>query len=172
MDLQLVLENKLLKIRLLENGDLEPLYDVAKDPMIWEQHPCKRYLRSEFAKFFIESIESKGALVVFDKTTGKIIGSSRFKKVAGFKEGVEIGWTFLSRKYWGGEYNKMVKDLMIEYAFRFVDNIIFYVDKDNIRSQKAVQKIGGRKITDTEYEKLPQTSPDNITFIINKHERK
>ena len=171
MDLQPTLENELVQIQPLKSSDLEVLYDVAKDPKIWEQHPCKRYLRTEFEKFFIESIESKGALIIFDKATGKVIGSSRFKKVDGFMEGVEIGWSFLDRKYWGGKYNKLVKDLMIEHAFHFVDNIIFYVDKDNVRSQKAVQKIGGRKITALEFEKLPKTSPDNITFIIRKSER-
>lgn len=108
MDLQPTLENELVRIRPLESGDLESLYEVAKDSKIWEQHPCKRYLRTEFEKFFTESIESKGALTILDKRTDKIIGSSRFKKIDGFSNGVEIGWTFLSRKYWGGKFNKLV----------------------------------------------------------------
>ncbi|NNK19585.1 MAG: GNAT family N-acetyltransferase, partial [Maribacter sp.] len=120
MDLQPILENELVRIRPLRNSDLESLYNVAKDPKIWEQHPCKRYLRAEFEQFFIESIESKGALIIFDKKTDQIIGSSRFKKVEGFSNGVEIGWTFLDRKYWGGKYNKTVKDLMIAHAFNYV----------------------------------------------------
>ncbi len=171
MDLQPILENELVRIRPLRNSDLESLYNVAKDPKIWEQHPCKRYLRAEFEQFFIESIESKGALIIFDKKTDQIIGSSRFKKVEGFSNGVEIGWTFLNRKYWGGKYNKTVKDLMIAHAFNYVGNILFYVDKDNIRSQKAVENIGGKKIVASEYGKLPETTPNNLTFIIRKPNR-
>ncbi len=171
MDLQPILENELIRIRPLDNSDLESLYEVAKDPKIWKQHPCKRYLRTEFEKFFIESIESNGALTILDKTTDKIIGSSRFKKVKGFPNGVEIGWTFLDRRYWGGRYNKVVKNLMLEHAFNFVENIMFYVDKSNVRSQKAVEKIGGQKIMESEYEKLPKTSLDNVIFVIKNPKR-
>jgi len=168
MDLQPILENELVRIRPLDSSDLESLYEVAKDPKIWEQHPCKRYLRTEFEKFFTESIESNGALAILDETTNRMIGSSRFKKVDGFPNGVEIGWTFLDRKYWGGKYNKVIKKLMIEHAFNFVENIMFYVDKSNVRSQKAVRKIGGQKIVESEYEKLPRTNPYNLTFVIKK----
>jgi RimJ/RimL family protein N-acetyltransferase len=44
---------------------------------------------------------------------------------------MEIGWTFLDRKYWGGKYNKVVKDLMIEHAFNFVDNMTFVIKNPN-----------------------------------------
>lgn len=168
MDLQPTLENELLTIRPMENGDLEALYEVAKDLKIWEQHPCKRYLKPEFEKFFVESIKSNGALVIIDKLTDEIIGSSRFKVFDGFSNQVEIGWTFLSRKYWGGKYNKSGKNLMIDHAFKYVDYIIFYVDKNNIRSQKAVEKINGRKIEESEHRKFPKTSIDNLTFVIKK----
>ncbi len=168
MDLQPTLKNELVKIRPLHIKDLEFLYEVAKDPKIWEQHPCKRYLRSEFEKFFTESIESNGALTILDDVTDRIIGSSRFKKVEGFPNGIEIGWTFLDREYWGGKYNKEVKDLMIDHAFNYVDNIIFYVAKSNVRSQKAVEKINGKKVSESEFPKLPKTSSDNETFVIKR----
>ena len=43
-----------------------------------------------------------------------------------------------------------MKCLMIEYAFDFLDNILFYIGKTNIRSQKAVEKISGEQITTIE----------------------
>lgn len=168
MNLQPILENELVKIIPLTHQDLEPLYGVAKDPKIWEQHPCKRYRRTEFEKFFTESMKSGGAFILSDKITGKIIGSSRFQIVEGFPNGVEIGWTFLEREYWGGKYNKAVKDLMIKHAFNFVDNIVLYVAKGNIRSKKAVEKIHGQKISESDYPELPRKSPDNETYVINK----
>lgn len=168
MNLQLTLENELVRIRPLDHSDLELLYEVAKDPKIWEQHPCKRYLKTEFEKFFSESIESNGALTILDKTTDKIIGSSRYKIFGEFPNIVEIGWTFLDRSYWGGKYNEVVKKLMIEHVFNFVNSIIFYVDKNNIRSQKAVEKIGGQRIIlESQFEQLPRTNSQNLTFVIN-----
>ena len=166
MDLQPTLENKLVRIRPLDRSDLEPLYQVAKDPKIWEQHPRKRHVKAEFEKFFYESMESNGALSVIDQTTDSIIGSSRYKTFDGVPNMVEIGWTFLGRAFWGGTYNKAMKTLMIQHAFDFVDNIISYVDKDNIRSQKAVQKIGGQKVAGSRLEQFPKPNSNNLTFVI------
>ena len=168
MNLQLLLENELVKIRPLSPQDLQPLYEIAKDPKIWEQHPCKRNVRREFEKFFQESIESNGALTILDKKSGDIIGSSRFKSVEGVPNGVEIGYTFIGRKYWGGNYNRAVKDLMIEHAFKFVDNVLFYVAKENIRSQKAVKKIGGRKVSESDTKVFPKKGAENEKFIITQ----
>ncbi|PWL37980.1 N-acetyltransferase [Flagellimonas aquimarina] len=141
-DLQPTLENDLVKLRPLSLKDFDSLYKVASDKLIWEQHPDKeRYTVSGFKKFFDESMASKGALVIIDRQSGNVIGGSRFNLVPKYKEAVEIGWTFLSRAYWGGTYNSLCKKLMMDYAFKFVDEIIFFVDKNNIRSQKAVEKL-------------------------------
>ncbi|WP_411028806.1 GNAT family N-acetyltransferase [Spongiimicrobium sp. 3-5] len=172
MNLQPTLESNLVRIRPLTEIDLEPLYDVAKDPKIWAQHPCKRHLRPEFEHFFNESIESRAALIIIDKATGRIIGSSRFKRFEGFKHVAEIGWTFLNREYWGGKYNKEVKNLMIDYAFNFVDEVLFFVDKNNIRSQKAVEKISGQRIVEDEIKNYPATISDNITFAVKNTNQK
>ncbi len=166
MNLQPTLESALVRIRPLAEEDKESLYQVANDPKIWEQHPCPRYLRSEFDEFFKESITSKGALAILDKSTGDLIGSSRFKSIDGNFNGVEIGWTFLARAYWGGKYNSEVKTLMMNYAFNYVDNIVFYVDRDNTRSRKAVEKIGGISIT--ELATLGKNNPNNVTYLVRK----
>lgn len=170
MNLQPFLENKLIRIRPLRINDLEPMYTIAKDPRIWEQHPCDRYKRTEFERFFSESIQSKGALTILDQQTNQVIGSSRFKRIKGFQNGIEIGWSFLDRSYWGGATNKVVKGLMIQYAFSFIDHILFYVAKSNVRSQKAVEKIGAQKINPSTFPMLPRKGEDTLTFMIKKTE--
>ena len=55
---------------------------------------------------------------------------------------IAIGYTFIARKYWGTSYNHQLKKLMIDYAFQFVNTVILYIGENNIRSQKAIQKIG------------------------------
>ena len=59
---------------------------------------------------------------------------------------IEIGWTFLARSHWGGAHNRELKRLMLAHAFKFVDNVIFFVGANNLRSQRAVEKIGGTRI--------------------------
>ena len=167
INLQPNLKNELVLIRPLNEQDFEPLYQVSKDPLIWEQHPSgDRYKRDKFKVFFKNSIESKGALIIVDKENKEIIGSSRFKKLDIVENAVEIGWTFMSRKYWGGKYNSSVKSLMIDYAFNFFEDIIFYVTMSNIRSQRAVEKIGGIKITESKYQS--STKNNDLTYRISK----
>ena len=59
---------------------------------------------------------------------------------------VEIGWTFLARSHWGGRYKGQMKDLMLQHAFRFVNCVVFVVGPQNLRSQRAVEKIGGARV--------------------------
>jgi RimJ/RimL family protein N-acetyltransferase len=147
-DLQPTLESDVLILRPLATEDFEDLYTVASDPLIWEQHPQKdRCERNVFGVFFNDAISSCGAFAVVNKETGKIIGSTRFQRVKETENAIEIGWTFLAREYWGGYYNWSMKCLMIEWAFLFVENILFYIGEKNIRSQKAVEKIGGERMT-------------------------
>ena len=123
----------------------ESLFAAASDPLIWEQHPENdRYKRDVFQKFFDTAIECKGAFAVIERKSGRIIGSSRYCNLDPAKREVEIGWTFLERAYWGGIYNAELKKLMIDHAFRFLDRVVFVVGADNVRSQKALQKIGAR----------------------------
>jgi N-acetyltransferase len=56
---------------------------------------------------------------------------------------VEIGWTFLARSHWGGKYNREIKQLMLRHAFRFVKRVVFLIGLQNVRSQKAIEKLGG-----------------------------
>lgn len=147
MNLQPTLENELITLRPLRENDFEPLYEVAKDPLIWEQHPDKnRYKKENFKRLYDEFIESRGTLIVIDSKTGQVIGASRYHGYNKDKSEIEIGWTFLARSYWGGTYNKEMKRLMLEHAFKFVDNVVFLVGLENIRSQKAVEKIGGKRV--------------------------
>jgi RimJ/RimL family protein N-acetyltransferase len=141
-DLQPHLTGALLELRPLTPADWEDLYAVASDPLIWEVHPAKdRYKQERFREYFEEALRSGGALVAIDRKSGKIIGASRY---FWFSENeMEIGWTFLARSYWGGVYNAEMKRLMLEHAFRFVDRVVFLVGADNIRSSKAMLKIGG-----------------------------
>jgi len=39
-----------------------------------------------------------------------------------------------------------MKQLMLDHAFTFVENVVFLIGPQNIRSQKAVEKIGGVRI--------------------------
>jgi len=143
-ELQPVLKGELLELRPLRADDFDPLFAVASDPLIWEQHPARdRYREDVFREFFREALQSGGALIALDARDGGVIGSSRFHGYDEEKRQVEIGWTFLARSHWGGRFNREMKQLMLRHAFRFVERVVFLVGVRNLRSRRAVEKIGG-----------------------------
>ena len=142
-DLQPTLRGALLELRPLRADDWDALFAVAADPLIWEQHPeSDRYKEDVFRRYFQGAIDSGGAFLILDAATGRVVGSTRF---AGYDERaseIEIGWTFLARSHWGGACNRELKQLMLRHAFQFVDRVLFIVGPQNLRSQKALEKIG------------------------------
>ena len=143
-ELQPTLTGERLELRPLLPEDFEALFAAASDPLIWEVHPePSRYKREVFEGFFAEALKSKGALAVFDRSTGRMIGSSRYYDLDAEKSEIIIGYTFLSRSHWGGSFNREMKALMLDHAFRFVKVVLFHVGENNIRSRMAMEKIGG-----------------------------
>jgi RimJ/RimL family protein N-acetyltransferase len=143
LDLQPTLTGKLLSLRPLRQDDWADLFAVGSDRLIWEQHPdSNRYQEPVFRQFFADALQSGGALLAMDRSTGGVIGSSRYHRYDSTKREVEIGWTFLARRYWGGLYNGEMKRLMLEHAFQSVDRVLFRIGRENWRSRRAVEKIG------------------------------
>lgn len=140
-DPQPTLAGQLLELRPLHPDDWGALFAVASDPLIWEQHPeSDRYNEDVFRQFFADALNSGGALVAIDRATGQIIGSSRYHGFDATESLVEIGWTFLGRRYWGGRYNGEMKRLMLEHAFKTVDQVLFIIGPENRRSRRAVRR--------------------------------
>jgi RimJ/RimL family protein N-acetyltransferase len=137
------LVGELVELRPLRADDFADLYAAGRDPLIWEQHPVPdRHEEATFRRFFSEHLESGETLAALDRADGRIIGQSRFHGYDPVRSEVEIGWTFLARSHWGGAYNGELKHLMIEHAFRYVRRVVFLVHPQNVRSQRAVEKLG------------------------------
>ncbi|HEY2919000.1 MAG TPA: GNAT family N-acetyltransferase [Candidatus Binatia bacterium] len=129
----------------------------------------ERSLQGKCVQSFLQGgLGSGGAFVIIDKKNQQIIGSTRFYGHDPEKSEVEIGWTFLARKYWGGRYNRELKQLMLEHAFKFVENVIFYVGENNIQSQKATEKIGAVKdgLVEKAYGNRPPSL--NVRYVIKR----
>jgi len=166
-DLQPSLKGNLIELRPLAPEDWDKLFAVASDPIIWEQHPERdRHNQDVFRIFFKDAIDCGGAFVVIDRENRQIIGSTRFYGYDPEKSEIEIGWTFLARKYWGGRYNAEMKRLMLDHAFPFVETVIFHIGENNIRSQKAIERIGA--VRDGFVEKLDRNGRPyrNVRYVI------
>ena len=168
-DLQPHLQGKLLELRPLATDDWNELFAVASDSLIWEQHPePDRYTEDVFKTFFQGALESGGAFVIIDRETQQIIGSTRFYGYDAEKSEIEIGWTFLARKYWGGQYNAEMKRLLLNHAFKFVESVVFFVGEENIRSQKAMERVGAIKVGTATRTYGTRPPAQNVKYVIKK----
>lgn len=141
---QPTLGNAHVTLRPLARDDWAALYAAASDPLIWEVHPAHdRWQEPVFRTYFDEALASGGALVALDPATGAIIGASRYDYDRAEPGEIEIGWTFLARSHWGGATNAATKALMVGHALTHVERVIFLIGETNIRSRRAMEKIGG-----------------------------
>lgn len=139
---QPILEDESVLLLPLQRHHFYALYEVARDPLLWAHHPLgNKHTKEVYTSFFETAIEI-GAFVIIDKKKAKVIGSTRFYNHKEDESSIVIGQTFFSKEYWGSGYNSRVKRLMLDYAFNYIDKIIFYVVVENFRSRKAVEKLG------------------------------
>ena len=167
--IQPTLENENVKLIPLQESDFERLFAVASDPEVWAMHPNKeRYKREVFRNFFTGALQSKGAFLVIDKNSEEVLGSTRFYDFNEEENSIFIGYTFYGTKSWGKNINPQVKNMMLDYIFQFVEKVIFHVGKDNLRSIKAMEKLGAENLGNEEVAYFGEEPKINTVFQITK----
>jgi RimJ/RimL family protein N-acetyltransferase len=142
-DLQPTLAGQTIVIRPIRQEDWRDMFAAASDPLIWQAHPAAdRYKENVFREYFDGAVRCGSGFAFVERSTGRIVGSSRYHGHHPERSEIEIGWTFLVREKWGGATNREIKKLMITHAFTFVDRVVFWVGESNWRSRRAMQKIG------------------------------
>lgn len=169
LHLQLQLQNALVLAEPLKESDLDDLFNVAADPLIWEQHPNKnRYQRAEFEIYFKGAIESQGAFLVKDRQSHEIIGSSRYYDYKPGEDTISIGYTFFKRNFWGKGHNYALKKLMLDHIFQYVGTVAFDIGATNKRSQISIEKLGALKTGEEQIAYYGEASKLNYRYIISK----
>jgi RimJ/RimL family protein N-acetyltransferase len=144
LDLQPTLTGTHITLRPLAVQDFRELFAAASDPLVWVQHPDPdRGTPKGFALLFDGALKSKGCLVAIDAARRSVIGWSRYSNYAP-GERITIGYTFLARSPWGGAANAEIKRLMLLHAFTDVQEVLFTVAERNLRSRRAVEKLGAQ----------------------------
>lgn len=161
MDFNTELLDEDICLKIMQKSDFDRLFDVVKDPKIWEQHnDSERYTLDGFKKYFDSAIgNAENCFLIFHN--GELVGSTRYYECNLSQSSLKIGYTFYATKCWGTTLNKKVKNLMIGYAFKFVDNVFFDVWYKNFRSQKAVEKLGAKF-------HIKEESGEKYSFLLTK----
>lgn len=165
-----VLSGETLRLRPLVAEDREALYRAAADPLIWAGHPAKtRHERAVFDPYFDFLLAAGGTLVVTLRRDGRVIGASRYYAVAERPGSVAIGYTFLTRDHWGGPANREMKALMLAHAFRWHDAVWLDIGCDNLRSQRAAEKIGAERMGEARLT-LGRGTSDYVCYRIRRQD--
>ncbi len=132
-----------LILKPLDERDHGALAKAASDPGIWAGHPSKtRHTREVFDPYFAFLVSTGGALAIVDDGSDEIIGCSAFYTDTNAFSRLSIGFTFLTRKYWGGQTNRALKRLMAMHVFESASEVWFHIAPSNLRSQAATRKLG------------------------------
>ncbi len=143
LDLQAHLIGNTIKLIPLQADHWSSLMQAASDPLIWQLHPePMRYLPEVFLSVFAGGLKSGGAFLICDKLTDEVLGTTRYYDFDAKNKAVAIGYTFLVRSRWGGATNTELKQLMLAHAFAAVETVWFHVGENNLRSRRAVEKLG------------------------------
>lgn len=112
--------------------------------------------------------------IVIDKTSNQVAGSTSFGNIIFHNKRLEIGWTWYGETFRGTSVNKATKYELLRYAFEELgfNRVQFSVDVENIRSQKAVLKLGAKQegIFRSNYENAQGECRDDVYFSIIKSE--
>lgn len=133
----------------------EVLRSIAKDKRIWEFNLLllvEEAYDTEFDQCFSTAINNKEiggqqAFVIYRTDNNEIIGMTRYANIDPKNKRLEIGYTWYIPSVWGKVYNKECKLLLLQYVFEELhyNRAQLNVASQNVRSQKAVEKIGGVK---------------------------
>jgi RimJ/RimL family protein N-acetyltransferase len=146
-----VLKGETVDLIPLEKEHFDELYLAASDKELWKFIPSDCSIRGSFNKGYNLALEEKDKgtcypFVIYHKPTGKMIGSTRLMDIVQRDEKLEIGFTWLVKEYWGTGINFECKLLLLTFCFTVLKarRVQIKTDENNLRSRKAIEKIGGQ----------------------------
>jgi N-acetyltransferase len=142
------LQTDRLILRSAIETDFEDLFALGSDPEVWALHSEKdRYTLPKFKSYFEGGLNNDlGAYAITYLPENRIIGFTRYYDFKPETNSVKIGYTFIAKEFWGTGINTELKLVLLDHAFTQINKVIFEIFEQNIRSQKAVLKLGAAEI--------------------------
>jgi N-acetyltransferase len=166
---QPTLTGETLLLRPVVASDWDAIFAAASDPLIWEQHPVRdRYTDTSFRPYFATQLAGGGTLIVIDRSSDAVIGWSTYGNYLPDRSRIEIGWTFLVRAQWGTAANREIKHLMLAHAFEHVNTVAFRIGPNNLRSRRAIEKLGGILTDETDDIIIHGKPISHVVYTIDK----
>lgn len=131
---------------------LEALSRAGSDPEIWRWTTSNAATADGMRRYLEEALEMQrhGTALPFatvERSSGQVIGSTRFGNIDASHRRAEIGWTWITPKWQRTAINTEAKYLMLRYAFEDCRciRVEFKTDALNTQSRNALLRIGARE---------------------------
>ncbi|MEC1430346.1 GNAT family N-acetyltransferase [Bacillus subtilis] len=146
------LTGELIRVVPIDKSHIQGLYEAANDENIWTHLPKTITTLRGMEAFVEEALQTKETgtefpFVIIHRKAGKMVGTTRFLYMSSASRSLEIGWTWFHPSVWGTSVNTECKYLLLQYCFEQLKTIRvqFKTDERNIRSQKAIERLGAVK---------------------------
>lgn len=146
----LILEDEQVLLRPLQYPDVENLlYFSENEPDTWHYSLIRANGRENLENYIDIAIKAREKqtefpFIVFDKTTNRYAGSTRFYDINFPFQTLQLGYTWYGQDFRGSGLNKHCKYLLLSYAFETLNmqRVEFRADNNNARSIAAMKSIG------------------------------
>lgn len=134
----------------LQERHAEDLLEAGRDPEIWRYMtaPAPRSLDDMRALIAgalrLAATGAELPFAIVERRSDRAIGSTRYLDIQRENQALEIGWTWLGRRYWRTPINTECKYLLLRHAFETAGaaRVQFKTDLRNERSQQAIARLG------------------------------
>lgn len=148
----MILENERARLIPFNYQSAQQLSSIIFEVDIWKYMGHYIQTDDDLEIYIHQTLEAKAnqtqiPFLVVDKAYGVLAGCTRFGKIDYQNKRAEIGWTWYGLEYQGTGLNQEVKKLLLDYGFDTLglNRIQLGADVRNIRSQKAIEKLGATK---------------------------
>lgn len=145
-----ILKGNEVELLPLEAAHLDDLFIAASNKEIWELTSVDYSVKEIFYPNFNNALNERenGSVypfVIVYKHSNTIIGTTRLLEICPNDKKIEIGVTWIMKEFWGTTVNLECKLLLLNYCFETLEanRVQFRAKDNNLRSRKAIEKIGG-----------------------------
>ena len=145
-------ESPIVRLVELNQSHTGELWQYAKDESLWEHYTFRKMESEQKFEAFIRNTLHEAetgkefTFAIIDSTTGHLCGTTSFLDIQPASRSLEIGRTWIASHLHGTGFNAECKFLLLRFCFEKLGliRVFFKTDSNNLRSQKAMEKIGAK----------------------------
>ncbi len=131
---------------------LDLLWEAGNDPGLWEWTTSTISSKELMASYIDSALKARQEgtalpFVVWARKDNAIAGSTRFGNIDTENKRLEIGWTWIRKRWQRSPVNTECKLLLLQHAFEAMHCIRVELKTDalNAKSRAAILRIGGKE---------------------------